>query len=134
MRTLMILALMLAFSLSARAQTTTTNCMTAGAATNCTSIATPAPDYSYLHNAGKDAMTSVGAQLGKALNVALNVHPVSLVLAIKCGTHARFAVVTYSNGTTKQVPLDAQVSADDRAMIAATLPQVRIVDLSGCDE
>jgi hypothetical protein len=133
MRTLLLVALMLASS-AVLAQTTTTNCMTAGAAISCTSIATPAPDYSYLHNAGKDAMTSVGAQLGKALNVALNVHPVSLVLAIKCGTHAKFAVVTYSNGTTKQVPLDAQVSADDRAMIAATLPQVRIVDLSGCDE
>jgi hypothetical protein len=128
---LVVSLVLLTASAVAAAQTTT--CTINGNTATCNS----GPDFSEFNaqiRRNREQMEQLGRQMGQAINGALNVRPVSLVLAIKCGTHATYAVMTYSNGTIKQVPMDMQVSADDRTMIAATLPQVRIVDLVACDE
>jgi hypothetical protein len=99
--------------------------------------ATPAPqqDYSYLHDAGKQQMQDAGSQLGQLLmRRTQGVHAVSLVLAVKCGHSTQFAMVTFSDGSTKKVDMQYEITDADRTNIAAVLPQVRIVDLVGCDE
>jgi hypothetical protein len=99
--------------------------------------ATPAqqPDYSYLHDAGKQQMEDAGRGLGQLLMQRTQaVHAVSVVLGVKCGHSAQFAMVTFSDGSTKKVDMKYEITDADRTNIAAVLPQVRIVDLVGCDE
>jgi hypothetical protein len=91
-----------------------------------------------LHDAGKDGAEAAGRQLGQMLfgnkQQQQNIHAVGIVLAAKCGHKVQFSVVSYSDGSTKKVTIDSEITADDRTNITATLPQVRIVDLVGCDE
>jgi hypothetical protein len=75
-------------------------------------------------------MEDAGRQLGQILTQRTQaVHAVSVVLAGKCGHSAQFAMVTYSDGSTKKVDMKYEITDADRTNIAALLPQVRIVDL-----
>jgi hypothetical protein len=124
------------------AQTTTTTCWSDSVGTVTCQNSPSAPgrtpgQYGYLHDAGKNSFEAAGRQLGEMLvgnKQQQNVHAVGIVLAVRCGHKAEFAMVSYSDGSTKRVTFDTEITADDRTNIAATLPQVRIIDLTGCDE
>jgi hypothetical protein len=126
----------------AHAQTTTSTCWRDSVGTVTCQNSPSAPgrtpgQYGYLHDAGKDGFEAAGRQLEQMLSSnkqQQNVHAVGIVLAVRCGHKAEFAMVSYSDGSTKRVTIDSEITADDRINIAATLPQVRIVDLAGCGE
>jgi hypothetical protein len=99
------------------------------------SPATQPQDYSYLHNAGKQAMDNTGQQMGQMLGAALQrqtKRPTDLVLAI-CDGHYHFATVTYSDGSIKTVDLgDKPSNQTELEQIKAAIPMIRVVDLVGC--
>jgi hypothetical protein len=131
---------LLAAAGTASAQTSTSQCWGSGTEFTCQTTpnspgGTPG-QYGYLHDAGKQAFQSAGYGLGQILAgaTAQRVHAVGIVLAIKCGHTSEFAMVSYSDGSTKKVEMNYEITQSDRANIAAVLPQVRLVDLVGCDE
>ena len=103
-----------------------------------TGTATQPPDYSYLHNAGKQQMEDAGRALGSILGNALHTKRAnSLVLVIKCEHYVK-AQLSYDDGSFKEIDLTKVEGSNavDRTELAAyqaALPNLRVVDLVGCE-
>jgi hypothetical protein len=101
--------------------------------------ATPAkpiqqPDYSYLHNAGKQAMENAGQQLGQIAGNALRKpQAVAMILTVKCDKYVEGTLV-FDNNTTKVVPLNPSPASNaNLAAVRAAFPNVRVEAIdAGC--
>lgn len=133
MRTLRIIGLCIVFVLGAASSPV-------NADNTVVVVVTPTapPDYSYLHDAGKQAFESVGTALGQMLyNVANPKQVVGLRVVIKCN-HYDVIEVTYRDGSIKVMddPRAARGASVDREQLntlANTLPGFIWREL-GCDE
>src|ERR1019366_9443673 len=117
----------LLFAGGALAQTTTT-CNSFGQTTTCRSTA--APDYSFLHDAGKQGAEAAGQGLGALLGTALPAPRVSeIVISVRCD-QVESEVIYYTNGTSMNVEIEhTALSADGRATILAKVQHVRFVNM-----
>jgi hypothetical protein len=95
------------------------------------------PDYSFLHNAGKQQMEDAGRGLGAILGNALHKKQAkSFVLIVKC-EHYVTALISYDDGSLKTLDLTKVEGSNavDRTELAAyqtALPNLHVVE-GGCE-